>query len=334
MADLLQGLGGAGVGFATGGPVGALIGGFGGLFAHGQREDPIARQQRAFQQGIADKLYNFASGVPGSDPQELAALASARGSLGADQRQYQQGIFGQFNPQMRTSLSDMASNLASRFSGQQMALQEAQLQAGLQARRDALLQAAQIAPKAGAQYQPNPFPQMLGQLSQTLAYQMARNKDKNGQPQQPGGGQGYTVPDQSQPGYTPQYPGNTPQPGGGGPAPGGGPFLPGGPLQAMQDAFGGGGSGAVPGAPYGGSGAVPGLAMPPMTLPGFPQSAAAGGPSPADQAYASFTGGNMNNPANGPGGTNTTNNQIRQASGLSYPTPLWQKLANPYGLNF
>lgn len=318
MANLLEGLAGAGAGFAAGGPIGGLIGGIGSLFSHKPKEDPVAQQQRLFQQNIANRLLQYSQGVPGSDPQELAGLASARGALGAEQRNYQGGIFSNYSPQMRTSMADMASNLASRFSAQQMALQETQLQASLQARRDALLQAAQVAPKAGAQYQPNPLPQVLGSLMQTVAYQQARQK--GGAQAQAAGvppGQGGGPPDMNT-GWNPmgggqvaQYPGNTPPPGGGGPAPAGGPFLPGGPLQAMQDAFGGGGSGAVPQA----------------------QTQSAGGPTLADQTLAAQMGA-LPNPANGPGGINGLNNQIRQASGLSYGTPWWEPIANPYGLKF
>jgi hypothetical protein len=344
MANILQDLLGAGAGFLSGGPVGAVLGGVGSLLSHRPHEDPVAQQQRLFQQGIANRLLGFSQGVPGSDPGEIAALAQARGNLGADQRQYEQGIFGQFNPQMRTSLADMASNLASRFAGQQMALQEAQMTAALQARRDALLQAAKVAPTGKPQYEPaSQLPELMKTLAQSLAYQQAKRKAGAQDQAQPGG---FPTPDPSNPqnsgvfpgsgGPTAQYPGSTPMPGGGG------PML--------------GSSGAVANAP-GSSGAVPDFlgalpkplymqdqattqGMTPFMQPNLsggvsPNPGAFQGPGPTlgDQTYAAQQGA-LPNVGNAPGGQNSTANQWRQSAGLNNPPPWWQGLADPYGLKY
>jgi hypothetical protein len=181
MPNFLQGLAGAATGFLTGGPAGALVGGISGLEGQGSREDPQMKQQRLFQQNIANQFMQQANAVPGSDPYSMAALSQDRGALGAAQRQSQQQVMGAWNPQQGTNgLADMMRNLANNQVGQQMSLQESHLFNALSQRQQALMNAANAGGKAAAMYQPrqSQLSTLLGQLAQQIAYRQQQGKGK------------------------------------------------------------------------------------------------------------------------------------------------------------
>src|SRR5207244_1304064 len=131
-----QGIAGALGGFASGGPWGAALGGITGLLGLGGRhEDPVMKQQRAFQNQIAQRLYGFGTSVPGSDPSELAALSEQRGQLGAEQRANQQRVMGAWNANQGLPAATSLSNLGSQSIAQQMALHSNLMQRAMAARR-------------------------------------------------------------------------------------------------------------------------------------------------------------------------------------------------------
>src|SRR6266849_3946847 len=179
MANLGQGATGALTGFATGGPVGAALGGLAGFLGLGrQHEDPTLRALRAQQQEIAGRLMQYGTSVPGSSPDELFGLSQARGNLGIQQRQNQQRAFGAYNPSQGLPAAQMLANLGNTNIAQQMALQSGFMQDASANRRQALQQAAGVGQGAANLYRPqqSQFPAVAGQLAQLLAYQQARNK--------------------------------------------------------------------------------------------------------------------------------------------------------------
>lgn len=304
---LAGGAAGAAQGAQIAGPTGAaVLGGvdfLAGLLGGAPREDPLTRQNRQLQSNVAQQMYRYGTGVPGSDPGETAALAQDRGALGAAQRQQQQQLYGGWNPMQGTNgLADMMRNLANNQVGQQMSLQESHMINALSQRRQALMDAANVAGRAantGPQYQPqSDLPQVLGQVAQMIAKQraMSQGQGQGGVPGAPGGssgggaGSGVVLGGNGVPGYTPQYPGNFPQPQGGGLTPPGAPAAP--------DFL-----GALPNPLY-----LQGNATTQGVGPGSqPANAAAGQVAPPAAANAPF-------------GSNTPANQVRQ-SGLYFGVP-------------
>lgn len=154
---------------------GSLLGGF----LHPQMP---AEQKRLLRisAGAAGKLYNYANGVPGSDPQELAALAQEKAQLGEDQYNQQQQAYGALSPTQggvaNPNLADFVSNLMSHQQAQRMSLESNHLMNALAQRKAALQSAAGVAQGSQAltNYdRTNQFPSMFGALSQSLAYQAA-----------------------------------------------------------------------------------------------------------------------------------------------------------------
>jgi hypothetical protein len=149
-----------------------MLGGslLGSLFGKKPGYDPAQRMQL----DIARQLQAFAQGVPGSDPQEQAALAQMRGQLGIEQGQATNAILGALPGYARTNVADLMKNLAGSQASERSSLDMQALMEALNRRRQALLQAAQVAgsvgPKQGGHQ--SDLPAMFGQL----AYQQAMQK--------------------------------------------------------------------------------------------------------------------------------------------------------------
>lgn len=147
-------------------------------FGGGPRLPPEMKALYRLQKRAASRLQQFSGSIPLSDPAERAALAQSRGSLGELQRNQQAQLYGAQSGQFaQTSPGDFLRGLTSMQVGQQGALDTQHLLAALQARRQALLQSAQVAQgatgAAGA-YQASGGDQLsglLGQLAQIYAYQ-------------------------------------------------------------------------------------------------------------------------------------------------------------------
>ena len=156
----------------------SAIGGLASAFGGGGGQSKEQKRLFRFQEGIANQMRNWGQGVPGSDPQEMAALASQRALLGEQQRQDRQGLMSMLDMnQLGGSAPDALTNLTSQQTGQQSALTAQNLLQALSNRKAALGQAAQI---AGSAYGMAPqgtemggLGQSLGNLTQMLAYMRA-----------------------------------------------------------------------------------------------------------------------------------------------------------------
>lgn len=192
MASILGGLAGAGGGFATGGPIGAALGGLAGLFGGGgQRMSAAQRAALEQQRAIANQLFNYAQSQPMTGAEDLNNLAQSYGLLGQQQRSELGSLAAFGNPDIPTGgLQDMIANLQSANVANRMSIQEQHLADAIAARRQALLQAAgvnaQAAEMAGqpGAVQANPLGGTLANLAQAVAYAQAQ-KQRN-----PVGGEG------------------------------------------------------------------------------------------------------------------------------------------------
>lgn len=150
-------------------------GAIGGLFGGGPSISDEQRRLFNFQMRSAKDLRNYAQGVPGSDPQELQLLAQQRGLLGQQQRATMGGLFAGIGGMGSPAPADMMQNLAAQFQGQQSAAASGLFNQFFQNRRNALLQAAQIAAGAMPSAQPNQqgfdLGALLGPVAQGWAYQ-------------------------------------------------------------------------------------------------------------------------------------------------------------------
>lgn len=143
------------------------------------------------QHRAAREMGEYARGVPGSDPGERAALASQRGLLGQQQRAAMGNMFGNLGASGAVSDQDMLANLMTQFQGQQSALTGAHWQNMLNARRNALVQSAQMAagavPASQMQQQQGPdLGAILGQLGQAYAFRQSMRQQPQLQQAQPG----------------------------------------------------------------------------------------------------------------------------------------------------
>ncbi len=168
----------------------AMLAGTASSLIGGNRMSGEQRRQLQLQNNIAGRLYAEGTGVPGSDPQEQAALASQQAQLGEQQLNQRNQAYAALGANQGTSgLGDFLSNLGSQQTAQNMSLSSQHLMNALAMRRQALLQASGVGMSAAqlAQNQgpPNQLPAMFGQLAQSLAYNQAM---KQGQPKTGGGG--------------------------------------------------------------------------------------------------------------------------------------------------
>lgn len=171
--------------------IAALASTVGGLFGGGPSIPPEQRRLLQLQTRAAKDLRTFSQGVPGSAPDELAALASQRGLLGQQQRATMGGLFANLGASGSPAQGDLLANLATQFQGQQSALTGQHILQSLQARRNALLQSAQVAAGAVPAAQPSggggvDFGSILGNLAQGWAYRNALNKGPQLQQATPG----------------------------------------------------------------------------------------------------------------------------------------------------
>lgn len=159
----------------------------GGLLGGGPSIPPEQRQLFRLQRNAARDLQDYSRSVPGSSADELAALASQRGLLGQQQRATIGGLFGSLGASGSPAPFDLLGNLATQFQGQQSALTGQHILNSLAARRNALLQSAQIAagalPAAQPTQQGTDLGGILGGLGQAYAYHQGL---KGLQPRQPG----------------------------------------------------------------------------------------------------------------------------------------------------
>lgn len=166
----------------------ALASAAGSLFNKKPSYDP--NQRRMME--IAQQLQRYAGGVPGSSPDEQAALAQMRGQLGAEQGQATNAILGALPGGARTNVADLMQNLAGSQASERANLDLQQIMESLNRRRQALTTSAQVygsvGPKGGG-YQSN-LPEMIGQLAyqQAMAKAMKTRQPGTNDPRfQPGG---------------------------------------------------------------------------------------------------------------------------------------------------
>lgn len=146
--------------------------------------DGMTKEQRAaykMQKAAADQMYRYSQGVPGSDPQEMAALAQNQAQLGEQQLGQQRQMQGalQLGQQGSGSLQDFMMNMSSQQTAQRMNLSSEHMFNALAQRKQSLLQAAGLAGQAAQTAQArqqNGMGQMLGQLGETMAYADAQKQ--------------------------------------------------------------------------------------------------------------------------------------------------------------
>ena len=181
----------------------------GGLFSKRPQYTPSQR----LQQQIAQQLQQYSQGVPGSDPQEQAALAQMRGQLGAEQQQATGQVLGSLNSLAQTNVTDLLRNLSSSQAGERGALDIQALMQSLQAHRAALLQSAQVAGSVGPKGEPargQDFPALFGNLAYQYSQQQAMKRNKGHAPISEAGDYGASLDRGSNPGQVIQ---NAKQPG-------------------------------------------------------------------------------------------------------------------------
>lgn len=168
------------------------------LFGGGNQMTPEQQRQYQLQSGIAQQLAESGRGVPGSSPQERAALAQAQGQLGAQQLSQQNNAYAALSRNSSPGqLADFMGNQISLQTAQRQALDSQAMLASMAQRRNDLLQAAQVSQgAAGTASGPrtqNALPGLFAGLSQQAGYQQGYG-GQPGQPQQPGQpGAGHTT---------------------------------------------------------------------------------------------------------------------------------------------
>lgn len=171
---------------AFGGPWGAVAGGvLGGLFGGSGKPElsPEQQQQYRLQHQISQQLMGYANSVPGSAPDEQAALANSRGQLGAEQAIQRNNVFAAYNPMTdRGNAGDMMQHLASQQVAQNMNVTNQQMLQAMAQRRQALLNASGVGATAAniagsGRVTPGPdFASLFGNLGQQIAYNNELNR--------------------------------------------------------------------------------------------------------------------------------------------------------------
>src|SRR5205823_7402487 len=94
---------------------------------------------------IQQRFLQYGQGVPGSSPDEQAALASQQAALGEQQLNQRNQLYAALGANQGTgNAPDMIGNLGSLFTAQHMAVDQQHLLNALAQRREALLQAANV----------------------------------------------------------------------------------------------------------------------------------------------------------------------------------------------
>lgn len=158
-----------------------------GLFNKGPKMPREIKNLYRLQAGIAGDIRNYSQSVPGSDPQEMAALAQQHGLLGEQQMEQRNQVYGAYNPNTdRGNLADLMQNLTGQQLMQRSSLDSQHLMNALANRRSALLQASGVGQAAlgpASQMPGSPgvdFSALFGNLAQSLAYKNARNPKTQG----------------------------------------------------------------------------------------------------------------------------------------------------------
>lgn len=166
------------------------LGILGGLFG-GSHFSPEQKQAMRLQKGVANRLWAYGTGVPGSDPQERAALAQALAVQGEQFANQRNQFFAQTRPEdVGLAAPDQIGNLLARQMAGQMSIQGQHLMDSFSRRRDAMMQAAQVASglfNQAGQGQSNGVSEALGGISQQIAYNQQKKKLQGGMtaPQSP-----------------------------------------------------------------------------------------------------------------------------------------------------
>lgn len=165
----------------------ALLGGLGSLAGGGNQLTPEQQRQYQLQNSVAQQFLEQGRGVPGSSPQERAALAEAHGLLGSQQLSAQGNAYAALSRNSSPGqLADFMGNQISLQTAQRQALDSQAMLASMAQRRNDLLQAAQVsqgaAGTASGPRSQNPLPSLFAGLSQQAGYQAGYG----GQPKQPG----------------------------------------------------------------------------------------------------------------------------------------------------
>lgn len=144
--NILGGLAGAGGGFATGGPIGAALAGLGGLLGGGGPRMSAAQQAALKQQrAIANNLFQYGTSTPMTNQEDLNNLAQSLGLLGQQQRSQLGGLAAGMNVMTPTGgMPDLIGGLMAQNQAQRMNVNEQHLRDAVAARRQALLQAANV----------------------------------------------------------------------------------------------------------------------------------------------------------------------------------------------
>lgn len=186
--DLSGAEGGAGAG-SVGGPWGALAGGLIGGFLGGGKPKIPKELKRLYDLQLqqARQMQAYSRGIPLSDPQEQAALASQRGLYGEQARAGAANAGAAYNMnQGMQGLPDFLQGLQAQQQGGLQQIQSGALQQSLLARQQAGPQAAAVAAGAvgAAQYQQQPdLSAAFGSLARLIGYNQTLRAN-GGQPQQ------------------------------------------------------------------------------------------------------------------------------------------------------
>jgi len=169
----------ASTGGSLGGPWGAVAGGVLGGFLGS--EPTLPRELKnlyRMQYGLADQMRRFSQSVPLSDPGEQAALAQERGLLGQEQNQQTGDLQSQLNLNnaLPGQIGDFATNLSNQQTGQRMALDSQHLLNALSTRRQAILQASNIAGNAAAGVKDYQQPPNFSEIFKNIAQLATQNK--------------------------------------------------------------------------------------------------------------------------------------------------------------
>lgn len=142
----------------------------GGLFGSNRpRYDPSQK----LQMDVARQLQQYAAGVPGSDPGEMAALAEMRARLGQQQAGQRNQLLAAMPQFAQGATGDMLTNLGVQQQGAMMSLDLAHMADAMNRRKQALLDSASVARGVGPQQrEPNGVAQGLA----GLAYQLGQSK--------------------------------------------------------------------------------------------------------------------------------------------------------------
>lgn len=174
----------------------SLLGGLGGLLGGPQSPEIDPRMQRIYKMlmGSSKAAMRYGKGVPGSDPQEQAAMAQAMGLLGTQQNGDLQALFGAANPATgMQGFPDMLKNVTSSNQMQTAGLTQSMMMDFLGKRQNARYNiapglASQAMGAAGNMYrpaQPTGWEGLSPMLAQ-LAYTMSRRRGMQGYDEEDG----------------------------------------------------------------------------------------------------------------------------------------------------